>query len=138
MTVELRVSVDGGGQLEDLREWMGGLPGVAVRAVPRSPERNSQGTVWDFLSLVCATGGPLVAGVRALQMWIEARVTVVKVEVGDRRFTLTGTNARALLPQVVEAARALEAGATAPRDPGSGPAEPERRTPAAGASDEPA
>ncbi|MFI6686650.1 hypothetical protein [Streptomyces sp. NPDC050485] len=138
MTVELRVSVDGGGQLEDLREWMGGLQGVEVRAVPRPPEPNSQGsTVWDFLSLACATGGPLVAGVRALQMWIEARVTVVTVEVGDRRFTLTGTNARTLLPQVAEAARALEAGGTAPRDPASSPAEPERHTPAAG-SDEPA
>jgi hypothetical protein len=114
MTVELRVRLDSGVQLEDLREWMGGLPGVRVRAVPRPPDPNSQGTVWDFLSLACATGGPLVAGVRALQMWAQARVVTIQVEVGDRKFTVTGHNARAVLPEVTAAAEALAAAGTAP------------------------
>ncbi|MEW2519907.1 effector-associated constant component EACC1 [Actinacidiphila alni] len=113
MAVELRFRVDEGDQLKDLNEWMGGHQGVEVRPVARAAGRNSQGPeVWEFLTLTCATGGPLVAGVRAFQVWIEARVTVVEVEVGDRRFTVTGMNAKALLPEVVAAARALEAGET--------------------------
>lgn len=111
MTVELRVHLADGGQLADLREWMGGHPGVDVRAVGRKPDRNSQGTAWDFLSVACAAGGPLVAAVRALQLWIEAQVTEIEVEVGGRRIKVTGRTAGTVLPQVVEAARALEAGA---------------------------
>ncbi|MEU7043376.1 hypothetical protein AB0A77_20240 [Streptomyces varsoviensis] len=108
MTVELRVRVNDGGRLEDLREWMGGHPGVTVRPVARAPERNSQGTVWDFLAVVCATGGPVVAAVRALQIWIEAQVTEIEVEVGDRRVKVTSRTAGAVLPQVLAAAQALE------------------------------
>lgn len=108
MTVELRVYVSSGGQLDGLREWMGGHPGVDVRAVERPPEPNSQGTVWDFLSVVCAAGGPIVAAVTALQLWIQAQVTDVEVEVGDRRFKVTGRNAEDKLRAIIETARSLE------------------------------
>jgi hypothetical protein len=111
MTVELRVRLADGGQLADLREWMGGHQGVGVRAVARPPDPNSQGTAWDFLSVACAAGGPLVAAVRALQLWIEAHVTEIEVEVGERRIKVTSRTAETVLPQVIEAARALEAGA---------------------------
>ncbi|MFE7118444.1 hypothetical protein ACFU99_23815 [Streptomyces sp. NPDC057654] len=121
MSVELRVYVNDGGELEDLREWMGGHPGVAVRPVARAPERNSQGTVWDFLAVVCATGGPVVAAVRALQLWIEAQVTAIEVEAGDRRIKVTSRNAGAVLPQVLAAAQALQA---ASPEPPEGPDEP--------------
>ncbi|MEV6008142.1 hypothetical protein AB0M29_15140 [Streptomyces sp. NPDC051976] len=120
MTVELRVHLTDGGQLADLREWMGGHPGVAVRAVGRKPDRNSQGTAWDFLSVACAAGGPLVAAVRALQLWIEAQVTEIEVEVGGRRIKVTGRTAGTVLPQVIEAARALEAGAGTGPGPATG------------------
>lgn len=113
MTVELRVHLTDGGQLADLREWMGGHQGVGVRAVAKPPDPNSQGTAWDFLSVACAAGGPLVAAVRALQLWIEAHVTEIEVEVGGRRIKVTSRTAEAVLPQVIEAARALEAGAGA-------------------------
>lgn len=62
-----------------------------MTAVARPAGANSQGGVWDFLSLACATGGPLAAAVRALQMWVEARVTTIEVEAGGRRFTVTGS-----------------------------------------------
>lgn len=108
MTVELRIRPSDAGQFEDLREWMRGNHGVTVRAVARAPEPNSQGTVWDFLSVGCAAGGPIVAAVRALQLWMEARVTVVEIEVGDRRIKVTTPTAAAVLPQVIDAAKALE------------------------------
>lgn len=87
---------------------MSGHSDVTVRPVNRPSEPNSQGSVWDFLAVTCATGGPVVAAVRALQLWIEAHVTVVEIEVGDRRIKVTGHDARAVLPQVVSAAQALE------------------------------
>ncbi|MCI3276591.1 hypothetical protein [Streptomyces cylindrosporus] len=117
MTVELRVYVNGVGQLDGLREWMGGHAGVEVTVVEPPPERNSQGTVWDFLSVVCAAGGPIVAAVTALQLWIGAQTTEIEVEVDGRRIRVNGRNAEAKLREVMEVARALEAPAEAPDDP---------------------
>ncbi|MGI5455036.1 effector-associated constant component EACC1 [Streptomyces sp. CA-249302] len=119
MTVELRVYVNGVGRLDGLRDWMGGHPGVEVDVVEPPPERNSQGTVWDFLSVVCAAGGPIVAAVSALQLWIGAQTTEIEVEVGGKRFRVNGRNAEVKLREVMEAARALEtpAPAEAPDDP---------------------
>lgn len=110
MAVEFRVFPGGGAQMDSLREWMGGHPGVEVSVVERPPEPNSQGTVWDFLAVVCAAGGPLVAAVQALHLWIGAQTTDIEVEVGDRRFKVTGRNAEAVLREVIETARQLEAG----------------------------
>ncbi|MFI6465542.1 hypothetical protein [Streptomyces sp. NPDC050528] len=106
-----------GRQLNSLRDWMAGHPGVRVDAVERPSEPNSQGTVWDFLSVVCAAGGPIVAAVSALQIWIGAQTTEIEVEVGDRRFKVRGRNAEVVLRQVMEAAKSLEPSAEAPDDP---------------------
>jgi hypothetical protein len=112
MTVEFRAYLGGNGELEDLREWMSGLEGVAAKAVPRPAAPNSQGSVWDFLSVACGTGGPVVAALRALQLWIDARVTVIHIEVGDSRFAVRSQDP-AVLAQVASAIRALE---PAPKD----------------------
>ncbi|MET9971500.1 hypothetical protein ABZZ80_37760 [Streptomyces sp. NPDC006356] len=117
MTVELRVFLSGSEQLESLREWMAGHQGVAVEAVARPAAPNSQGTVWDFLAVACAAGGPLVVAVHALQVWIGAQTTDIEIEVGDRRFKVTGRNAPAVLREVIETAKSLEATPEAPDDP---------------------
>jgi membrane-associated two-gene conflict system component 1 (EACC1) len=117
MTVELRVHLTDSGQLDDLGKWLDGPAGVVVRTVSRPPEPNSQGTVWDFLSVVCAAGGPVVAAVRALQLWIEARVTVVEIKVGDRHFTVRSQDARAVLQEIIDVARALESAPEMPDEP---------------------
>lgn len=114
MTVEFRVYLSDSGQMDDLREWMGGHPGVTVQPVARSASPNSQGSVWDFLSVVCAAGGPVVVAVRALQLWIEARVTVIEVQVGDRRIMVRSHDARTVLPHVTAVARALETATESP------------------------
>jgi hypothetical protein len=125
MTVEFRIYLSDNGLLEDLREWMGDHSGVELKAVAHPSKPNSQGSVWEFLAVVCAAGGPIVAAVRALQLWIEARVTVIEIEVGDRRITVTSHDAKTVLPQVVAAAQALEA--AAPENPAvEAPDEPAR------------
>ncbi|MGW0944220.1 effector-associated constant component EACC1 [Streptomyces sp. NPDC002623] len=125
MTVELRVFLSNGGQLESLRAWLDGHQGVAVEARERPPEPNSQGTVWDFLAVVCAAGGPLVAAVHALQLWIQGQVTDIELEVGDRRFKVTGRNAQAVLQEVIETAKSLEAGSDAAPERSEDPEGPE-------------
>jgi hypothetical protein len=109
VSVQLRIHLDDATEFEDLREWMGGHDGVIVDTVRRPPGATAQGSVWDFLSVACETGGPVVAAVRALQLWIESRVTAVQVAIGDKTFTVRTTDAAMVLPRVEEmAVRMLE------------------------------
>ncbi|KUO01917.1 hypothetical protein AQJ67_22200 [Streptomyces caeruleatus] len=112
--------LSGSEQLESLREWMDGHKDVEVRPVAQPAAPNSQGTVWDFLAVACAAGGPLVVAVHALQVWIGAQTTDIEIEVGDRRFKVTGRNAQAVLKDVIETAKSLEP----PEDP-EAPEDPE-------------
>lgn len=107
MVVGFRVHLDDNGELEDLREWMSELEGVSVQAVARSAASNSQGSVWDFLSVTCGAGGPVVAALRALQLWIDARTTVILIEVEGSRFEVRSQDP-AVLAEVASAVRALE------------------------------
>ncbi|MFF4889806.1 effector-associated constant component EACC1 [Micromonospora chersina] len=88
--------------LQDLHEWMSGLSGVEVQVVAKPEEPNAQGTVWDFLAILCGAGGPAVAAVRALHLWIESRITTLDVVVGDSRFTVRTADAALVLPQVAK------------------------------------
>lgn len=108
MTAVFWIHLGDNEQFEDLREWMGGHQGVVVDAVAHPSDPRSQGSVWDFLSVTCATGGPLVTALRALQLWIEARVTVIEVVVGDNKFVVRSQDAGAALSEVTAAIRALE------------------------------
>ena len=100
--------------------------GVEVKAVGGTRGPTARARHGTSFGLACATGGPLAAAVRALQMWVEARVTTIEVEAGGRRFTVTGATAREVLPEVVAAVRALEeldppaAGGTDPAGPDTG------------------
>jgi Effector Associated Constant Component 1 len=108
MMVELKLRLADQEELEDLTQWLGGLSGIHVQTVERPAQPNSQsGTMWDFLAVVCEAGGPAVAAVRALQLWIEARTTTVEVELDGRRIVVTSTDAAAVLPAVAQAARVL-------------------------------
>jgi hypothetical protein len=102
MAVELKIYPDSTTDLERLREWMSGHSGVDVRLVAREPVPNAQGSVWDFLSVVCATGGPAAVALRALQIWIESRTTKVRLEYAGRSLELSTTNVGAVLPELRE------------------------------------
>jgi Effector Associated Constant Component 1 len=118
VVAQMRVYLDDGNELQELREWMGGHSGIRVEAVPRPAEPHAQGSVWDFLSVLCEAGGPVAAAVRALQLWIESRVTVVEIVVGEKRFTVRTTDAATVLPQVERAAaNMLEPGESHRDDP---------------------
>ena len=111
MDVELRLYLQDRAELDDLHEWLTGLSGVAVHAMTRPAQPNAQsGDLWDFLSVVCGAGGPVVAALRALQMWIEARTTSVEVVVGDKRIAVKGPDATAALAAVSETLEALGPG----------------------------
>ncbi len=112
MAVRLKLYVEDADEFQDLSAWMTGHTGVSVDAVAGRARPNAQGTVWDFLSVTCEAGGPVVVAVRALQLWIQARVTTVEVVVGDRRIKVRSRDAATVLPQVVEATRALAAAET--------------------------
>ena len=111
MVVELRLRLENQAEFEDLTEWLSGLSGIRTERVERPAQPNSQsGSVWDFLSVFCAAGGPAVAAVRALQLWIEARTTTVEVELDGRRIAVKSADAAAVLPAVTEAVKALASG----------------------------
>ena len=117
MTIELRITLRDAGQLSDLQEWLGEVRGVSVRPVERPAEGNSQGSAWDFLSVACETGGPVVVALRALQMWLEARVTTIEVKVGESVFTVRSSDAGSMLPKIEQAARALGAAGSGSEPP---------------------
>jgi hypothetical protein len=116
LTLQMKISIDDREGLKDLSEWMKGTVGVHIEPVVRPAELNAQGSAWDFLSVLCESGGPAVAAVRALQLWIEARVTVVNLAIGEKKFTVRTQDAATILPEVVKALQALESGDTGHAD----------------------
>ena len=100
----MKIYLDDADEFNDLREWMEGHSGIVVAAVARPAAPNAQGSVWDFLSVLCASTGPVAAAVRALQLWIESRVAVVRIEVGDKSFVVRTPSAAAVLTQVEQLA----------------------------------
>lgn len=118
MNTPLSIRVEDGEQLADLETWFGGHTGIYVARVNGKSAPNAQGSVWDFLTVVCGSGGALTAAVRALQLWIEARVTVVHITAGGKTFTVHTSDVRTMMPVVEAAARALEPGSP----PGGGDA----------------
>ena len=120
MAVELKIYLVDAQEFADLEEWMRGHPGVAVTAVARPGAGNAQGSVWDFLSIACATGGPVALAVRALQLWIESRITTVQIAIGDDKsmITVKTRDAATVLPQVEKIATKIAlAGDTRRDDP---------------------
>jgi Effector Associated Constant Component 1 len=109
VTVQLTIGTASRDEVADLREWMTGT-GANVQTTSRVAAPNAQGSVWDLLTVACEAGGPVVGAVRALQLWIESRVTSVEIVVGDRRFTVTTQDAATVLPEVTKAVLALESG----------------------------
>ena len=107
MALTFEIHLDDDGDLEDLRNWMDGTGPSELRLVPRAAQAGAQGSAWEFLSVLCAAAGPLTAAMRALQLWIESRVTVAKVVIGQRSVAIRSTNAAEVIPQLEKTALAL-------------------------------
>lgn len=118
MAAQLKIYLDDIHDFPDLQEWMSGHAGVTVKPVLRPAEANAQGSVWDFLSIACEAGGPVVVAVRALQLWIESRVTTVQIAIGENKITVRTKDAATVLPQIEKmAAKMVEPGEAQQGDP---------------------
>ena len=102
MAAQIKIFLHDSEEFQDLREWMGGHAGIVVEAVPRAATPNAQGSGWDFLSLLFAEGGAVVAGMKALQVWMASRVTVVEIETDKVKIKVTSSNASTALSQIAE------------------------------------
>ncbi|MFD9636832.1 effector-associated constant component EACC1 [Streptomyces violascens] len=82
-------------------------------------ERHRDSGVWEFLSIICGTGGAATVAVRTIGTWIASTVTKIRIKVGDDEFVIEARNAEAVLPRVADALAALrhsEAGTHAVTD----------------------
>jgi len=110
MNVGFVIRPDERRDVEELREWLGDIEGVTVTATSSTTSPTSQGTVWDLLSVVCGTGGPAVAALKALEIWLKARVTEVEVQIGAAKFKVTSPHAAEHLEGVARVLKQLESG----------------------------
>ena len=107
MDVRLAVQVEDDAEFDSLQQWMSGLSGVTVAAVPSKPRACEQGSAWDFLSVACETGGAVTVAVSALKTWIESRVTTIRVKVGDADITVKSIDSDKAMSRVLETVKAL-------------------------------
>lgn len=115
MAVTMKVSLASRDELADLHEWLRGQSGISLNAMPNSRKPNAQG-VWEFLSVVFEAGGSAVAAIKAIQLWIEARVTTIDVTIGDAKFRVRTKEAAQVLPQVAAIAEKMLDQQTSERD----------------------
>jgi membrane-associated two-gene conflict system component 1 (EACC1) len=111
LTVVLKLRPEKPEEFKDLQEWLTGVPGITVEDVdsPAPPNAQSSG-VWEFLSVACGAGGPTVAMLKTLQLWIESHVTTIYVTVGGKSLTVKTADVGTALPAVAEVIKSLESG----------------------------
>lgn len=113
--IELRVYLADSHGIGSLRTWLEDVPGVMAEPVPGASRPGEQGDAWDFLSVLCGTGGAVTVVLNALATWIESKVTHARVVVGQTEVELRGPDPEALA-RLVRAAGEIERGAGHERD----------------------
>lgn len=113
--IELRVFLADNAGIGSLRAWLDDVPEVLAEPVARSSQPGEQGDAWDFLSVLCGTGGAVTVVVNALATWIESKVTHARVMVGRTEVELRGPDPEALA-RLVQAAGEIERVAGHERD----------------------
>ncbi|MCS7481372.1 hypothetical protein ACFFQW_23285 [Umezawaea endophytica] len=113
--IELRVYLVDNGGIGSLRTWLADVPEASVEPVPRASRPGEQGDAWDFLSVLCGTGGAVTVVVNALATWIESKVTHARVVIGETEVELRGPDPEALT-RLVRAAGEIERAAGHERD----------------------
>lgn len=103
MSVEIKIYLADNGDIDSLCTWLGGIPDISLEAVPSPSGPGEQGDAWDFLAVLCGTGGALTVGLRSLTTWIESKVTHARVVIGETEVELRGPDPQAL-ERLVEAA----------------------------------
>ncbi|WP_034484638.1 effector-associated constant component EACC1 [Actinomadura oligospora] len=103
MSAEIRIYLADSSSMDLLRAWLGDIPDVTVEPVARPPRPGEQGGAWDFLNVLCGTGGAVTVTLKALTTWIESKATHARVRIGDAEIELDGPDPEALA-RLVEAA----------------------------------
>jgi hypothetical protein len=103
MRVEIRVYLADCGGIGSLGAWLADVPDVATTPVPGPVRPGEQGGAWDFLSVLCGTGGAVTLAVNALTTWIESKATHARVKIGEVEMELNGPDPEAL-ERLIEAA----------------------------------
>jgi hypothetical protein len=97
MSIEIKVYLAEDGGIGSLGAWLQDVPEVATTPVPGPSRPGEQGGAWEFLSVLCGTGGAVKFALDALTTWIESKSTRVRVKIGDVEMELSGPD-----PQVLE------------------------------------
>lgn len=100
MGATMRISSEDAGDLDGLREFLGGRADVAAELVAMPLRPGTQGSVSEVLSVAVGTGGAATAAIVALKEWLTSMHTRVRIEVGDRKLTLETRDVDAAMPQV--------------------------------------
>ena len=110
MDIELRIQVEDDGDFASLQDWLAGISGLAITPVPGPSRVGAQGSGWDFLGVACGTGGAVTVAMNALKVWLESRVTKVRVKIGPdgKEFAFSGSNVQAAMAELLALAKALE------------------------------
>ncbi|TCO55644.1 effector-associated constant component EACC1 [Actinocrispum wychmicini] len=104
MSTEMRIYLADTNDIDSLRRWLDDVPDISSEPVPSPSRPGEQGDAWDFLSVLCGTGGAMTIGLNALTTWIESKLTHARIVVGETEVVLRGPDPQAL-ERLVEAAR---------------------------------
>ena len=103
MSFEIRVYLADDSDIGSLGAWLADVPEVDTTPVPGPSRPGEQGGAWDFLSVLCGTGGAVKFALDALTTWIESKATRARVKIGDVEMELSGPDPEAL-ERLIEAA----------------------------------
>lgn len=103
MSVEIKVYLADESDIGSLGAWLADVPEVDTTPVPVSARPGEQGGAWDFLSVLCGTGGAVKFALDALTTWIESKATRARVTFRDVEVELSGPDPVAL-ERLIEAA----------------------------------
>jgi hypothetical protein len=107
MGVRLAIQVEDDTEFDSLQDWLTGLSGADVTAVPKQHRAGQQGTAWDVLTVACETGGAATVAVQALKTWLESRVTTIRVKIGESDIEVKSTDSEQAMSQVLDTVKAL-------------------------------
>lgn len=108
MAADMSIYCDDDRDLESLRKHLQHLPDVTTRLVPRAPLPSRLGGGFDSLAVLFGSGGAATVVAHALKTWIESKVTVVTIKVGESEFIVKSRDAATILPQVTAALTAVD------------------------------
>jgi len=124
MTAEMRIRTRDAADLGSLRAMLRGLDQVRATPYTPPPPPGRLGAAPEYLAVLCGGSGAVTMALAVVRAWLQSKTTVIRIEVGDASFSVTGRNAETMLPEVRETLLALRAAEATAADDGTSPADP--------------